>query len=409
MNSSLDPVLTREGWDLLTRLQALPHTTEAEQEQLNALLRKEGIEPALVSALLTQLELRVHAHTKFGKFADHMVFTRDGLEQATRLNVAAHHAERFRDSGATYVADLGCGIGSDSLAIAGLGLKTLSVDLNPDAVACAATNLRDFPDSDVLLGNVLDLDIHELADRGVDAIFADPARRTGAKRGSRRLMNPESWSPSLSTVLGWREAIPRVGIKVAPGITYSALPEDACVQWTSVDGSIVEAAIWTGPLAHDGSGRVACVIKGSRTFTLRAIHEAPANAPLIPTPVGKLADYLGEPDDAVIRAGLISTLADQLDAHLISESIAYVSATEATPSEFIRWFKVEDVVTLKPKTISAALRGLGIGRIEVKKRGTDIDPATLRRSLKLSGDKDGVVIATRIEGRHRAIIATRVS
>ncbi|MDK8300632.1 MAG: SAM-dependent methyltransferase, partial [Actinomycetaceae bacterium UMB1218B] len=67
------------------------------------------------------------------------------------------------------------------------------------------------------------------------------------------------------------------------------------------------------------------------------------------------------------------------------------------------------VVTLKPKTISAALRSLGIGRIEVKKRGADIDPATLRRSLKLSGDKDGVVIATRIEGRHCAIIATRVS
>ena len=227
MNSSLDPVLTREGWDLLTRLQALPHTTEADQAHLNALLRKEGIEPALVSALLTQLDLRVHAHTKFGEFANHMIFTRDGLEQATRLNVAAHHAGRFRDGGATYVADLGCGIGSDSLAIASLGLKTLSVDLNPDAVACAATNLRDFPDSDVLLGNVLDLDIHELADRGVDAIFADPARRTGAKRGSTRLMDPESWSPSLSTVLGWREAIPRVGIKVAPGITYSALPEDA--------------------------------------------------------------------------------------------------------------------------------------------------------------------------------------
>lgn len=399
----------REGWDLLTRLQSLPHTTEAEQAQLNALLRKEGIEPALVSALLTQLELRVHAHTKFGEFADHMLFTRDGLEQATRLNVATHHAERFRDSGATYVADLGCGIGSDSMAIAGLGLKTLSVDLNPDAVACAATNLRDFPDSDVLLGNVLDLDIHELADRGVDAIFADPARRTGAKRGSTRLMDPESWSPSLSTVLGWRNTIPRVGIKVAPGIAYSVLPEDACVQWTSVDGSLVEAAIWTGPLARDGSGRVACVIKGSRTFTLRAIHEAPANAPLIPAPVGELADYVGEPDDAVIRAGLISTLASQLDAHLISESIAYLSATKATPSAFIRWFKVEDVVTLRPKTISAALRGLGIGRIEVKKRGADIDPATLRRSLKLSGNKDGVVIATRIKGRHRAIIATRIS
>ena len=47
-----------------------------------------------------------------------MLFTEAGLEQATRLKVAALHAGRFARAGVEHVADLGCGIGGDALALA---------------------------------------------------------------------------------------------------------------------------------------------------------------------------------------------------------------------------------------------------------------------------------------------------
>src|SRR5690554_2405993 len=74
-------------------------------------LRAAGGDPALVAAVMTQSELRAAARSKFADFADGMVFSRPGLEQATRLTVAALHARRFREAGCERIADLTCGIG----------------------------------------------------------------------------------------------------------------------------------------------------------------------------------------------------------------------------------------------------------------------------------------------------------
>ncbi len=253
--STLTPILSSPGWELLESLQARLESQPMPLRELGAALRASGVEAELAAAVVTQLALRQAARKKFGPVATHMVFTRDGLEQATRLVVAARHARRFRTSGATRVADLGCGIGGDALAIAGLGLDVLAVDIDPDAAGAVAANLRDFEGAQVRLGDVMDVDVEELAGEGVDAIFADPARRTGASRGSTRITNPEQWSPPLSAVLGWARTIERVGVKVAPGIAYDFIPADWHAQWVSVGGDLVEASLWSPALAPEGRGR----------------------------------------------------------------------------------------------------------------------------------------------------------
>ena len=75
-----------------------------------------------VAAVLGQARLRAKARVKFGDFAHRMLFTPEGLEQATRLRVASVHAGRFAGAGIDVVADLGCVIGADSLALAALEL-----------------------------------------------------------------------------------------------------------------------------------------------------------------------------------------------------------------------------------------------------------------------------------------------
>src|SRR5690606_12153176 len=107
-------------------------------------LRAAGHSPELVTAVVGQARLRAKARPKFGPFAERMLFTRAGLEQATRLGIAARHAGRMRAAGIELVADLGCGIGGDALAFAGAGLRVHAVDADAVTAALAAYNLAPF-------------------------------------------------------------------------------------------------------------------------------------------------------------------------------------------------------------------------------------------------------------------------
>ncbi|MGH8890674.1 MAG: SAM-dependent methyltransferase, partial [Acidothermaceae bacterium] len=49
----------------------------------------------IAAAAITQAQLRRRGRAKFGAAADLMWFTPDGLEQATRTEVADHRAARF--------------------------------------------------------------------------------------------------------------------------------------------------------------------------------------------------------------------------------------------------------------------------------------------------------------------------
>lgn len=407
--STLTPVLSSPGWELLESLQARQDTTPVPLPELAGALRSSGVPAELAAAVVTQLALRHAARAKFGPIASLMVFTRDGLEQATRLVVAARHAQRFRDAGVRRVADLGCGIGADSVAIAGLGMGVLAVDIDPEAAQAAAANLRDFDDAQVRLGDVMDLDIAELAGDGVDAIFADPARRTGAARGSSRITDPERWSPPLSSTLRWAQTISAVGVKVAPGIAYDRIPPTWHAQWVSVGGDLVEASLWSPALAPEGPGRSCLLLDESgAAHDISSRDGQEANAPAEVVDVVPLGNTIAEPDPAVIRSGMLAQLARRVGAGIVSPSIAYLTGDDLPASPFYDRFEVLEVTNLRAKAISAALRTLDVGSVEIKKRGADIDPEALRKSLKLSGVGQATVIATRVDGRHRAIVCRRL-
>ena len=393
--SALTPILSSPGWELLESLQAKQATTPIPLPELGSALRASGLDAELVVAVLTQLALRQAARSKFGPFASHMVFTRDGLEQATRLVVAARHAQRFRDCGATRVADLGCGIGSDAMAIAGLGMNVLAVDIDPDTAGAVAANLRAFEGAEVRLGDVTDLDMDELVAEGIDAIFADPARRTGASRGSARITDPEQWSPPLSLALGWA----------------STIPSSWHAQWVSVGGDLVEASLWSPALSPEGRGRSCLLLdEAGAAHSLSTPEGYTPNAPAARVEVVPLGTMVAEPDSAVIRSGLLGRLADEVGAGIVSDKIAYLTGDDLPDSPFYDRFEVLAVTNLRAKAISAELRTRGAGSVEIKKRGADISPDDLRKSLKLGGgDEQLTVIATRVDGRHRAIICRRLA
>ena len=394
---ALSLLLSPDGWTLLNQL---PPYQEDTALKLADGLRSRGVDPDLVAAALTQSKLRAQARAKFGEFADELLFTRAGLEQATRLSVAARHARRYADAGATLVADLGCGLGADALAMAGLGLRVLAVELDEETAALATVNLRAFENAQVRLADARDVDF---AAEGVDAVFADPARRT---RSGARVFDPRAYSPDLDTLLGLRSQVPNLGLKVGPGIPYRALPSETHAQWVSVDGAVVEAGLWFGDLAAEGSGRSALLLAGDTSHLLSWSGDADAPAPQ--AAAGELGRYVYEPDGAVIRAGLVAPLCTELDATLLDPSIAYLSTDVPVDTPFATAFRVLDSFPFGLKKLRAYLRTRNVGRVEIKKRGTAVVPDQLRQQLALKGENAATLILTRLRGKQSVLVVDRV-
>ncbi|PKI90884.1 SAM-dependent methyltransferase [Actinomycetales bacterium SN12] len=390
--SELTALLTREGLALLDDVGAVESASDVARAVSR--LRAAGHSPDLVSAVVGQARLRVKARAKFGEFGDRMLFTRAGLEQATRLNVATMHAVRLRRAGITRVSDLGCGIGGDSLAFAGAGLSVEAVDADEVTSAIAAYNLAPFPDATVRQGVAED----SLPAKG--AVWLDPARRTAGHSETTRT-SAADWSPSLDWCIEVARRHP-TGIKLGPGLDRDLIPDDVEAQWVSADGSVVELVLWSGELARPGIRRAALVLQAGET------HEITAAADADDEPVRGLGAYLHEPDGAVIRARLIGEVARMLDAGMVDEQIAYLTGDAALTSPFVQSFRVRETMPAHVKTISQALRAHDIGRLEIKKRGMDIDPAVFRKKLSLKGSKTATLILTRTASGRVAILADRV-
>ena len=388
-------LLSPEGLRLLDSLP--PYRSAADVVRTVSDLRKQGHPASLVATVLTQSKLRAKAEAKFGPFASRMLFTEAGLEQATRLNVAARHAARFAGADLTRVADLGCGIGGDALALAALELEVTAVDADEITAAIASYNLAPFPNARVENDRAEEIDL-----AGHDAVYLDPARRTRGHGNTRRLSDPAEWSPGLDFVFGLSERMP-VGVKLGPAVDHALLPADAEAQWVSVDGQVVEAGVWTRALAREGIRRAALVITGDGAAELTGPSDAADE------PVGDLGVYLYEPDGAVIRARLIGDLARSLDARMLRHDIAYLTSDSLTPTPFAAAFRVIEELPYKESELRSALAARGIGTLEIKKRGADVDPAALRKRLRLKGAGSATLVLTRIGARHAALLVERVA
>jgi hypothetical protein len=360
-------------------------------------LRREA-DAELVTLALTQARLRTKATERFGDDGLRLWWSPDTLEQATRPAVSSRRAALLVEAGATRVADLGCGAGLDALAMARAGLLVLAVDRDATAVELVAANAAELGLTDLIETRQADARTIDPVIEGCDAVFVDPARRSVGSR----LLDPEQWSPRLSEAIALARTVPSAVIKVAPGLDRALAPEDARFETVSVDGDLVEVALWFGRTV--GAPRRAAVALPSGA----TIDDQAPRPPRVP--VGRIGAWLCEPDDAVIRSGLVAQLAARLDGRLIDPSIAYVTCdVEPASDPLFARFRVDEVLPFSMKGLRAALRQRQVGRVEVKKRGFAMDPEDVRRGLKLdrSAPAARTLLLTRIGDDPIAVIAER--
>ncbi|HEU5127019.1 MAG TPA: methyltransferase domain-containing protein [Glycomyces sp.] len=374
-----DPALQRRAAEAL----------EAEGDRAALALRRDGTGPELAAAALTLADLRRRARAKFGERAGRMYFTRAGLEQATRWPVAARRAARFA-ARADEVTDLCCGIGTDALAFAEAGLRVEAVDADAATAAVARANAE-------ALGLEVRVRTGDALRAGPGAVvFADPARRSGAGRS----FDPAAYSPPLDALLDRLRGARFAAVKLGPGIKHEWVDrEGAEAEWVSVDRDVVEACLWLGEAA--AARRRASVRRDGVWHEMTGSGRERAET-------GPVADYLYEPDGAVIRAGLVAELAGELGARTGREDIAYLYADELRATPFARAWRVEEVWPLSPKKLRGLLAERRIGRLTIKQRGTGLDPADLRKRLKPQGPNEATLVATRLGERHVAILCHEV-
>ena len=369
---------------------------KADVLKLVSALRAEGYDGGLVAAVLSQAKLRRRARKKFGDFTDGMLFTEDGLEQASRLQAAALHAGRFRGAGITEVADLGCGIGAESLAMAAIDLNVKAFEIDEITAAIAVFNLGAFENAEVAQADITELDLSVF-----EALFFDPARRELDGKGERaaRKFDPAQFAPNFNWVLEQARTKP-TGIKLGPGHPHEAIAEDAEAQWLSIDGDLVELALWFGEVKRPKVARAATVVNSSGRHEI--VSEQMVSEP---AEIAPLKRFIYEPDNAVVRSHLIADLALETGASLVSREIAYLSSDEKLDSPMMRGFEVVDEMAFDRKKLKAYLRDKNIGTLEIKKRGVDVLPEQLRKEMSLKGEIAATLILTRIGDDHRALIA----
>jgi len=387
-------LISPEGQALLAEVGDLESKTDV--LALVSKLRKQGHSPELVANVLSQAKLRRRAQAKFGEFANTMFFTEAGLEQASRLKVAAIHAGRFRAAGVNHVADLGCGIGAESLAMASLDIQVSAFELDEVTAAMATYNLAKFSNVQVAQADVTQIDL-----TAYDGCFIDPARRelNGPNRETtKRKFDLEDLTPSWEFVLELSKTKATIA-KLGPGIDHRDIPSEAEAVWISDNGDLLEAGLYFNQVKRAEVSRAALLITPTGTHELTSPNRARTDAPL-----GELAEYVFEPDNSVIRSHLVGDLAIANGLHLFAPEIAYLTGNEPLVSPWLRSYRVIDNLIFDRKKLKAYLRERQIGVLEIKKRGADITPEQLRRELDPKGPNSATLIVTRVGSTHRVLV-----
>ena len=317
-----------------------------------------------------------------------------GVEQATAEPVARHKARRFR--AAPVVVDLCAGIGGDSLALAEQA-RVLAVDLDPGMCRRLRWNAEVYGVGDRVLAVRARAEAFPIPPEA--RVHLDPDRRFDRDRRARAVEDyapgPAFWSSLMRRVAGG-------AIKLSPAADFARLfpMGSGCeVELISLRGECKEATVWFGNLA--GCRRRATRLPEDATWTdADAVDSRPAA-------VSPPSSWIFDPDPALLRAGLLDGFARSYGLARVAEGVDYLTGPELVDSPFLAAFAVREVAPMDLKHLRRMIRRHDVGALEIKVRGLDLSPESLRARLKPAGSEPATLLITGGTGPARAVLARR--
>ena len=131
--------------------------------------------------------------------------------------------------------------------------------------------------------------------------------------------------------------------------------------------------------------------------TAKAVDNFPVSGERIPVAV---AHWLGRIKAAAARANAELGL---LDPHL-----AYLTGGRAVPTPFATTYAIRERLPYDVRALRRWVADRQVGRLEIKQRGTTVDPAKLRRALRPTGPNAATLIVSRTPRGTVVLVAERV-
>jgi hypothetical protein len=357
-----------------------------------------------VAAVLDLVLARWSQRQKF-PLAEKLFLTRLGGEQATDALIAQYKARRF--NGYDCVADVGCGIGGDAMAIARVAC-CIAIEQDPTTAYFASKNLQ-------IISQPERQQVFEEDAFAADAAWpkqlgkrwawhVDPDRRvTGEK-----VTTLELCSPGPENLRELLRRSPSGAAKVAPATQLDETNWPRCErEWISRDGECRQQVVWFGELAKQPGMRVATAIRPSIGGLANDVSTFAGWEPAYLAPATRLGSWLVEPDATILAAGLKNAFAEAFDLAPIAEGIGYLTGSERAEHALASSFEILEVWPFDARKVGEALRARNVGTIEIKKRGVDDTPEALRKQWRLTGDESATVILTPTPSGVVAILCRR--
>ena len=126
-------------------------------------------------------------------------------------------------------------------------------------------------------------------------------------------------------------------------------------------------------------------------------------------PVVPVSAFVYDPDPALLRAGLLDSFAAAHGLNRIAADIDYLTGDRLVNTPFLAPFEVQSVHRLDVKQLKRLVAEQDLGPVEIKMRGLDLTPETLRTQLRVRGSHPATLILAGGVGPARAILAQRPS
>ncbi len=359
-------------------------------------LKKLGLAQPQIHAAISQCQLRPLAAKKFPN-AKVMFFEKRLLQQATSTALADYKAGRF--SQATEVVDICCGLGGDLFSLAKTK-STMAIDRSPIAGVLAKANCQALG----LSSNVQAIDAGDFVLPPSSWFHIDPDRR--AETGH-RTTKIDFFSPSIeyleSLVKGRSGAL-----KLAPATRLDDRWAQAERQWLGDRRECKQQVIWVGQAARHPSRRTAAAldVAGNLLFEWQASQDTGEYPFAEVSYADQFTDNLYEPHPCLLAAKLVDSVADHFGLQRVQAEVDYLTGPVIDFAGLTR-YQILETLPLEVRRVKAALKLLGTGKLEIKKRGIDHRWMEPFAKLRFSGDKQLVLVLTRQQNRHVAIVCCR--
>jgi SAM-dependent methyltransferase len=367
-------------------------------KDLEVLIIKSHEEKPYFGALVSQIKLRRKAVGKFAK-SEEMFFTSLSLEQSTSEVIARHLAKRFKSD--WIVADLGCGLGGNTIFLAESVKKVIAVDLDEFKIECAKHNATVYGVTDKIEFRVGDA--NDNIDASVNAFFLDPARDRDGQTKTRSLLNS---SPNLLDILPKLFAITKnVAVKISPAFDYEELdllPEQPEVEIISEDNNCKVAMLWFGDFKQ--VNRLATCFQKDAKYTITGDGTEKA-------PISELKKYLYEPNKAISKAHLVNELANKFNLTKIDYNSTYLTSDELIVDNYLgalRRFKIVEAGDFSVKKLQKVLKTKKINQTEIIVKNLKITSDDLRSRLKLKEGGQYLIILLTILDKKTYILVEKV-